>query len=60
MSRRRFRLAPLSQGGTIAAALDAETAANPKVDIAINHALLIEANIVIGICEQARTAQLNA
>ena len=37
-----------------------ETAANPKVDIAINHALLIEANIVIGICEQARTAQLNA
>jgi len=53
-------ISALSQGGTIAAALDAGTAADPKFDIAINRALLIEANIVIGICEQARTAQLNA
>ena len=60
MSRRRFRLAPLSQGGAIAAALDAATAADPKFDIAINRALLIGANVVIGNCEQARTAQLNA
>ena len=53
-------ISALSQGRTIAAALDAATAADPKFDIAINRALLIEANIVIGICEQARTAQLNA
>jgi len=53
-------ISALSQGGTIAAALDAATATDPTFDIAINRALLIEANIVIGICEQARTAQLNA
>ena len=50
----------LSQGRTIAAALDAATAADPKFDMAINCALLIEANVIIGIREQARTAQLNA
>ena len=50
----------LSQGRTIAAALDAATAADPKFDMAINCALLIEANVVIGIREQARTEQLNA
>ena len=53
-------ISALSQGRTIAAALDAATATDPQFDIAINRALLIEANIVIGICEQARTAQLNA
>ena len=53
-------ISALSQGRTIAAALDAATATDPTFDIAINRALLIEANIVIGICEQARTAQLNA
>jgi hypothetical protein len=53
-------ISALSQGRTIAAALDAATAADPKFDIAINRALLIEANVVIGIGEQARTEQLNA
>ena len=50
----------LSQGCTIVAALEAATAADPKFDIAINRALLIEANVVIGIREQARTEQLDA
>jgi hypothetical protein len=53
-------ISALSQGHTIAAALDAATATDPTFDIAINRALLIEANVVIGIREQARTAQLNA
>lgn len=53
-------ISALSQGRTIAAAVDAATAADPKFDIAINRALLIEANVVIGIREQARTEQLNA
>ena len=53
-------ISALSQGHTIAAALDAATATDPTFDIAINRALLIEANVVIAIREQARTAQLNA
>lgn len=53
-------ISALSRGRTIAAALDSATAADPKFDIAINHALLIEANVVVGIREQARTEQLNA
>ena len=53
-------ISALSQGRTIAAALDAATATDPTFDIAINRALLIEANIVIGIREQACTARLNA
>ena len=53
-------ISALSQGRTIAAALDAATATDPQFDIAINRALLIEANIVIGIREQACTARLNA
>ena len=53
-------ISALSQGRTIAAALDAATAADPNFDIAINRALLIEVNVVIGIREQARTEQLNA
>ena len=52
-------ISALSQGRTIAAAIDAATAADPKFDMAINRALLIEANVVIGIREQAHTAQLN-
>jgi len=53
-------ISALLQGRTIAAALDAATAADPKFDIAINRALLIEANGVIGIREQANAKQLNA
>jgi len=53
-------ISALSQGRTIAAALDAATATDPTFDIAINRALLIEANVVIGIRERTRTAQLNA
>jgi len=53
-------ISALSQGRTIAAALDAATATDPTFDIAINRALLIEANVVIGIREQTRTARLNA
>jgi hypothetical protein len=53
-------ISALSQGHTIAAALDAATATDPTFDIAINRALLIEANVVISIREQARTEQLNA
>src|SRR5262245_50252585 len=51
-------ISALSQGRTIAAALDTATAADPMFDIAINRALLIEANVVIGIREQSvhRTA----
>src|SRR5262245_29272025 len=52
-------ISALSQGRTIAAALDTATAADPMFDIAINRALLIEANVVIGIREQALTEQLN-
>jgi hypothetical protein len=50
----------LSQGRTIAAAIDAGIAADPKFDIATNRALLIEANVVVGVRERARIEQLNA
>jgi len=53
-------ISALSQGRMIAAALDAATAADLAFDMAINRALLIEANVVIGIREQACTEQLNA
>jgi hypothetical protein len=42
-------ISALSQERAIAEALDTATAADPKFDIAINRALLIEANVVIGI-----------
>jgi hypothetical protein len=53
-------ISALSHGSTIAAAIDAGIAADPKFDIAINRALLVEANVVVGIHERARMEQLNA
>jgi Putative DNA-binding domain len=53
-------ISALSQGRTIATAIDAGIAADPKFDIATNHALLIEANVVVGFRERARIGQLNA
>lgn len=53
-------ISALSQGATIAAAIDAGVSADPKFDIATNRALLIEANVVVGIRERARIEQLNA
>jgi hypothetical protein len=50
----------LSQGRTLAEALDAGNAADPRFDSAINRALLLEANVVTGIRERARVERLTA
>lgn len=47
-------ISALSQGRTVAAAIDAGVAAAPKFDIATNLALLIESDVVVGIRERAR------
>jgi hypothetical protein len=50
----------LSQGRTLAEALDAGNAGDPRFDRAINRALLLEANVVTGIRERARVERLTA
>jgi len=51
-------ISALSQGRTLAEALDAGNAADPRFDSAINRALLLEANVVTGIRERARVERL--
>jgi hypothetical protein len=53
-------ISALLQGRTIAAATDAGIAADPKFDIATNRALLVGANVVVGIQEHIRAERLNA
>jgi len=53
-------ISALSQGRTLAEALDAGNAADPRFDSAINRALLFEANVVTGFRERARVERLTA
>ena len=53
-------ISALSQGRTLAEALDAGNAADPRFDSAINHALLLEANVVTGIRERARRCSIRS
>jgi hypothetical protein len=53
-------ISALSQGRTLAEALDVGNAADPRFDSAINRALLLEANVVTGIRERARVERLTA
>jgi hypothetical protein len=50
----------LSQGSTLAEARNAGNAADPRFDSAISRALLLEANVVVGIRERAGVERLTA
>jgi hypothetical protein len=51
-------ISALSEGHTVATAVEAGKAATPDFDVASNLAILIEANIVVGFREDERAEQL--